>query len=128
MTRSRAAALLFIAAMALPGCVFVAGAAVGAGVIHATGDDTLEVVLHSPPGKVYDEAAEVVRTRGTLDKSRPVVREIEGSVSGASVTVTVLPEEKGNSRLRVKARRNGGISPDLETAEQVASWILKRVT
>jgi hypothetical protein len=28
----------------------------------------------------------------------------------------------------VMARRNAGISPDLETAEQVASWILKRVT
>jgi hypothetical protein len=57
-----------------------------------------------------------------------VLREVEGSVSGASITVTVLPEEPGHARLRVKARRNAGISPDLETAEQVASWILKRVT
>ena len=128
MILSRAAALLVIAATALPGCMIVAGAAVGAGVVHATGDDTLEVVLHSPPGKVYDEAEEVVRTRGAIEARRPLLREIDGSVSGASVTVTVLPEEPSQSRLRVKARRNAGISPDLETAEQVASWILKRVT
>jgi hypothetical protein len=128
LTLLRAAALLLVAATALPGCMIVAGAAVGAGVVHATGDDTLEVVLHSPPGKVYDEALEVVRTRGAIEASRPAVREIDGSVSGASITVTVLPEQSGQSRLRVKARRNAGISPDLETAEQVASWILKRVT
>ena len=128
MTLARAAVLLLLAATALPGCMIVAGAAVGAGVIHATGDDTLEVVLHSPPGRVYDEAEQVVRTRGAIEATRPLVREIDGSVSGASITVTVLPEEPGNSRLRVKARRNAGISPDLETAEQVASWILKRVT
>jgi len=122
-----ALSLLAVAAT-LPGCLLVAGAAVGAGVVHATGDDTLEVVLRAPPSRVYDEALEHLRGRGALERSDPAARVHEASVDGASVTVTVLEEEPGSARLRVRARRNAGISPDLETAERVASAILKRVS
>ena len=128
MNRALAAAVLLVAAATPAGCIFVAGAAVGAGVVHATGDDTLEVVLHSPPSRVWDEAEEVLRTHGTVDRSYPAIRGHDATFDGASVTVTVLEEPDGSSRLRVRARRNAGISPDLETAERVASLILKRVT
>ncbi|HEX9794866.1 MAG TPA: hypothetical protein VGC54_12865, partial [Planctomycetota bacterium] len=46
---TRLLAFFFALALApLPGCVFLVGAAVGAGVVHATGEDTAELV--SPAG------------------------------------------------------------------------------
>jgi hypothetical protein len=120
-------ALVLLAAVPLPGCLLVAGAAVGAGVVHATGDDTLEVVLHSGPEAVFAAARAEVAARGTVEREDAALREVDGSADGGSIRVKVLHEADGSARLRVGARKNAGISPDLETAEAVASAILRRV-
>ena len=113
-------------AAALPGCLLVAGAAIGAGIVHTTGEDTAEVVVEANTASAYAAAREEIRNRGMLESADAESSRVEGTVGGSSVKVSVTSPGTGEAKVSVSARKNGGISPDIETAEQVAMAIVKR--
>ncbi len=119
-------AVLAAGAAALPGCLLVAGAAIGAGIVHATGEDTAEVMVEVPSDAAYAAAREEIRTRGVLESADSDAAHLEGTVGGSTVKVSVSTPTRGEAKVSVSARKNAGISPDFETAEQVAMAIAKR--
>ena len=111
----------------LPGCLLVAGAAVGAGIIYVAGDDSVEVDVESAPEAVFAAAREEVRATGTIDASDPDAGTLSGSVDSSSVHVKVSKVSSGLTKLRVSSRSNAGISPDRDRATEVAGAILRRL-
>ena|SRR5688572_20447881 len=121
-TLALAAALLL-----LPGCVLVAGAAVGAGIVYAAGEDTCEVRVDVDGDAAFAASrAEVVR-RGSVDSTDEALGVIEARIGDSSVRVTVVEEGGGgHSLVRVKARTLVGLAPDRGTAEAVAVAVVRR--
>ena len=117
------AALLLL----LPGCVLVAGAAVGAGIVYAAGEDTCEVRVDVGGAAAFAASLEEVIRRGTLDSSDEARGVVEARVGDSSVEVSVIEEDGGgHSLVRVKARKLVGLAPDRATAETVAVAVVKR--
>ena len=114
------------AVLAAPGCVFLAGAAIGAGVVHVVGEDSTEVVLEQSYESVFDASKEELAAKGAVEASDADAGVVEGSVGPSSVTITVTRETDSSVRVTVKARKNGGISPDQETAEEISYGLLRR--
>jgi len=126
MKKAMLTAAVLAAALAVPGCVFLAGAAIGAGIVHAVGEDSTEVVLEEPYDAVFDASREELRARGVVEAADSEAGLLEGTVGGSSVKITVKRETDTTVRVTVKARKNAGISPDPEAAEQVSYGILRR--
>ena len=114
------------AALSAPGCVFLAGAAVGAGVVHVVGEDSTEVVLEQSYESVFDASKEELGAQGTVEASDSEAGLVEGTVGSSSVRITVVRETESSVRVTVKSRKNAGISPDPETAEQISYALVKR--
>jgi hypothetical protein len=111
----------------LPGCLLVAGAAVGAGVVYATGEDTAEVRVEVNPAAAYAAAREEVLARGKVETSDPEAGILTGTIGSSSVKVTVREEaQEGHSFVSVKARTNAGLGPDMETARTLTVAVVKR--
>ncbi len=120
------AALAAALPLSITGCLFVAGAAIGAGIVHTTGEDTAEVVVEANSASAYAAAREEIQNRGVVESADADSSRVQGTVGGSSVTVSVSSPSSGEARVSVSARKNGGISPDIDTAEQVAMSIVKR--
>lgn len=118
---------LAAALFALPGCVLVAGAAVGAGIVYATGEDSCEVRVEVNGAAAYAASREEVVLRGKVESSDPAVGILEARIGTSDVKVTVV-EEAGGTRsvVTVKARSAGGLAPDAETARILAVAVVKR--
>jgi hypothetical protein len=114
------------AVLAAPGCVFLAGAAIGAGVVHVVGEDSTEVVVEQSYESVFDASKEELNTKGVVEASDVDAGLVQGSVGSSSVKITVTRETAGSVRITIKARKNGGISPDPDTAEQISYGVLRR--
>ena len=121
------ASVLALGAAALPGCLLVAGAAIGAGIVYASSDDTAEVRLRTTTAAAYAAAREEVLVRGTVESSDPKSGVLEGKIGSTSVRVTVVAESDGMVKVSVKARSNSGLSPDMDTANQVTVAVVKRI-
>lgn len=111
----------------LPGCLLVAGAAIGAGIVYSTGEDTAEVRVDADEAAAFAAAREEVILRGQIETSDPEVGRIEARIGTSTVTVTVRGEPEGaHSRVTVKARKAGGLGPDMDTAQTLAVAVVKR--
>lgn len=126
MKRSILLAAALAAVLAAPGCVFLAGAAIGAGVVHVVGEDSTEVVVEQSYQSVFDASKEELGAQGVVEASDSDSGMVEGSVGSSSVRITVRRETDSSVRLIIKARKNAGISPDPETAEQLSYGVLRR--
>lgn len=126
MKRLIAVPLLAAAALALPGCLLLAGAAIGAGIVHVVGSDSAEVVLEKDRAKVFEAAREEVKTRGVVETADAEAGTISGKVGSSSVAIAVAKETDSTVKVTVESRMNAGISPDPDTAQQVATAIVKR--
>lgn len=126
MMKLRFAVLLAAAALALPGCLLLAGAAIGAGIVHVVGSDSAEVVLEKDRAKVFEAAREEVKTRGVVETADAEAGTISGRVGSSSVEIAVAKETDSTVKVTVESRKNSGISPDPDTAQQVATAIVKR--
>jgi len=125
--RRLAAALLLAAAAApLPGCLLLAGAALGAGIVHVTSEDGAVVLLEVGPEAAFAAARGVLSDRGVLESADREAGLLRGTVGSSSVEVRVEDRGDGKSRVAVEARKNGGVSPDVTTAQQTAAGILER--
>jgi hypothetical protein len=120
-------AALAAGSAALPGCLLVAGAAIGAGVVYAAGDDTAEVRVHATADSAYTAAREEVLLRGVVDSSDPDAGVLEGKIGTSHVRVRVVTEPDGLVKVTVRARTSSGIGPDMDTANDVAVAIVRRV-
>lgn len=121
-TLALAAALLL-----LPGCVLVAGAAVGAGIVYAAGEDTAEVRVDVNAAAAFAASREEIIRRGKIDSADEAAGVIEARIGTSTVTVTVAEEPDGaRSRVTVKARSTAGLAPDMETARILTVAVLRR--
>jgi len=118
--------LLLPVLVLLPGCLLVAGAAVGAGVVAATSEDTAQVDLRASRDEVFMTALRIVEAEGNVTDSNPGTGRIEGKVDGSSVLVKVFVV--GDlTRVTVKSRQIGGAFADLDLAESLATDISRAV-
>ena len=120
--------IAFAAALVLlPGCLLVAGAAVGAGIVYSTGEDTAEVRVDVNPAAAFAASRQELIARGQLETSDPEKGILTGTIGASTVKVTVWGEvEEGHSRVSVKARTNAGFGPDMETARTLTVAVVKR--
>lgn len=118
--------LLVVLAAATPGCLLVAGAAIGAGAVHALGEDSSEVTLDRSRSVVMDAARSEIEARGVLDAVDEGPGRYEGTVEKTAVTVIVGGEVDGLVKVTVSARKNSGFTPDPVLADSIAHAIARR--
>ena len=118
-------AVALAAAAALPGCVFLVGAAAGAAVVHAVGEDEVEVYFDESLVTVFGAARAELESRGGVESSNLETGILEGSADGATVRIEITTVGKDTRRCRIQARRNLGVSPDAETARAVAESMVQ---
>jgi hypothetical protein len=111
----------------LPSCAVLVGAAIGAGALHATSEDTVELLYRAPFGEVFDVCEAQLERAGEVTASDDLRGVLEGTADEAEVTITVDTTEQGYQRVRVKARRLSGLSPDLDTATWLGTVISRRL-
>lgn len=117
------AASLFL----FPGCALVPGIAVGAGIVYATDEDTAEVLVEVNGAAAFAASREEVLLRGTIESSDEAKGAIEARIGTSTVKMTVLEGRRGDGSLvTVKARTNGGLAPDMETARILAVAVVRR--
>jgi hypothetical protein len=119
-------AALAAGAACLPGCLLVAGTGFGAGIVHPTDGDAVEVAVEVPPAAAFAAAREELRGRGVLRSADSGAGFVEGTVGTSFVKVSVSGPASGLATLSVIARKDSGASPDPDTAEQIAVAIVKR--
>jgi hypothetical protein len=97
-----AAFLIFL--LLQPSCAVALGAAIGAGAVHTTSEDTVGLTTSRDAEEAY------AASESSLDRL--------GAVNSA---------ESDQVRIRISARRVSGFSPDLKTARRVACEIADRL-
>jgi len=108
-----------------PGCLFVAGAAVVGGVVYVTRDDEAEVILDGTPDALYPTCEKELAARGKVTLSSKSSRRLEGDLGGANVVITLEPVTEKTTRIRCTARKNGGVTPDKDTAQDYLNAVLR---
>jgi len=131
-TMSRTRALLLVAALfplAAASCVFVAGAAVGAGVVYALGEDSVEVFLDAELEQVHAAARAVLAERGEIREDTVGARtsHLEADWDGRDVEVDLERATDATVRMVVGARRFSDLAPDQDTARRVADLVAARL-
>ncbi len=129
---SRTRALLLVAALlplAAASCVFVAGAAIGAGVVYALGEDSVEVFLDAELEQVHAAARAVLQERGEVREDSLGARtsRLEADWDGRDVEVDLERATDDTVRMVVGARRFSDLAPDQDTARRVADLVVARV-
>jgi len=119
--RLAAIPILLLCLATLPGCLLVAGAAVGAGALIVTADDTVEVLIERDVRTVYEAALAELDARGTSMNRNPEFRRCEGEIGGSHVWIEVSPDKHDATRLRVRARKLEGTLPDLDLARDITN-------
>ncbi len=119
----RVIAILALAAAsaALPGCLLLVGAGIGAaavGVVVATRDDSAEVLLERPSDAVRQAARETLIFRGVLTKDGP--ERLEAEVEKSRVVVTLSEPKKGQTKIVVTARKILEVVPNQALAKDIA--------
>lgn len=111
-----------------PGCLLVAGAAIAVGVVHVTSDDTAEVLLDGSTDTIFEHVEKEMASRGTVTFSNRVGRRLEGEIGNADLVVTLERATDKTSRVRATARKNAGVSPDKDVAQEFLVGVTKRVS
>ncbi len=93
----------------------------------ATSEDTVELLYRAPFAEVYDVCEAQLERAGEVTASDDLRGVLEGRCEDAEVTITVETTEQGYQRVRVKARRLSGLSPDLDTATWLGTVISRRL-
>jgi hypothetical protein len=109
-------------ALLLPGCLLLAGAAAGAGVVLVAGEDTAYVDLETDRAAAYQKAVAVVEAAGRVTRSSPDLGTLAGEVEKSDVEVSIFMVSEA-ARVSVKARKLGSTVPDLELAQRLAAEV-----
>jgi hypothetical protein len=130
--RSSTLAIVTILAglLVLPGCWFLAGAAVAAGTLVVTGEDSVEATLEKPFDPVYEAAVAELERRGTIRVRTREFGRLEGDVvvpNDASVVVKVERLGDRTTKLTVSARKLAKTIPDRDVAQAIGTSIIQAV-
>ena len=126
MLQVRLACLLAPLAL-LPSCALAVGAAIGAGVVHTTSEDTAEMILRDGEAAVFAAAEATLESLGRVEAADSKRGVLTARIDETEVEVRIGPAEAGKTRLEVQARRVAGLSPDLETAKRVARAVAEQL-
>ncbi len=111
----------------LAGCVPMIVVAVGAGAVggYAVSSDTFEGVTSKGQDELWDAANHILSIMGDIKDSDRKVGGIIANVSGAKITVSIIPSSLTATKLRVKARK--GIFPRRTIAQDVYTKIMHQL-
>jgi len=111
----------------LSGCVAGVLVAVGAGAMggYAVSRDTFEGVSSKGQDEIWDAASHVLSIMGETKDSDRKSGTITAVVSGAKVTVSVIPVSLTATKLRIKARKS--IFPRIAIAQDVYAKIMHQL-
>lgn len=118
--------LLALSILPLTSCALAVGAAIGAGAVHATSEDTVELVIRARDAEVVSAAEGALDALGAaelVDRERVI---LQGSVGESRVDIRLVDGVERRT-VEISARRHAGLSPDLETARAVAREIALRL-
>jgi len=129
MNRLRNKILMLVLAIVLPvsfsGCGIVVIAGLGALGGYVISPDTVEGVTGYGEQEIYEAASDVLSIMGTVSEKSKMDGRILAVVSGAKVTLTMIPSSKNSTTLRVKARK--GWFPKMAVAQDVYMKIIRRL-
>jgi hypothetical protein len=109
------------------GCVPLVLVAVGAGAVggYAVSRDTFEGVSSKGQDEIWDAANHVLTIMGEVKDSDRKGGTITAIVTGAKVTVSVIPVSLTATKLRVKARK--AIFPRIAIAQDVYAKVIHQL-
>ena len=116
---------VFLLAVCLSGCVYLAIGGVGALGGYMISPDTVEGLAESDTGQVFDTAVEVVSIMGLVEEKNEAGGVIKAKINGASVTVVISEMSTSSVKLSVKARKY--YLPKSSLAQDVFVKIMSRV-
>ncbi len=117
---------MLLCAGTVPGCILV-GAAVVAGAVYTTGDDSAALRAEIDRETAFAAARSYVDEKGLLDMADPNAGRIEARVWESDVTIDVTEAENDRTVIEVTARRHIGLSPDQDVAKTIAEGIALRL-
>lgn len=106
------------------GCVYVIAGGVGVLGGYAMSPDTVEGETESDYDTLWDAATEILSIMGTVNTKDYKLGTVDGTVSGARVTIDLSQVSSSEVRLRVKARKN--MLPDIKSAQDIFVKIKNR--
>ncbi len=118
-------ALVCCIALYSSGCIAIGAVAVGAVGGYAVSRDTFEGVQNKGQEEIWDAAHTVLSIMGTINQDSRKQGEINATVYGASVTVTVMAVNLTTTKLRVKARK--ALLPRIGLAQDVYTKIINQL-
>lgn len=122
----RPTALIASLLLLLPSCVFLAGAAVGAGAIYALSEDAIETYFEAPREDVHAAAraefAEVAAEQAGAKESS-----LQGEIDGVRYDLEFTAVTPGTTRVVVQARKWKTLAPDLDSARAFVDRVALRL-
>lgn len=120
---ARLQALIVCCLLSIPGCALAIGAALGAGAVHTSSEDSAQVLTRSNAEDTFAACESILERLGAVDSADPKRLVLDATVSESKISVRIQPSGRDRHRVTVSARRLAGLSPDLETARRVAGEI-----
>ena len=120
----KATALCLLAAFA-SGCTVLVAGGVGAVGGYALTRDTFEGVTGKGQEEIWDSAHKVASIMGTINEERRRDGQIDATIYGAHVVISIIQVNLTTSKLRVKARKD--LFPRLGLAQEVYTKIINQL-
>ena len=117
---------LFSSLLLLSGCaLFLVGAGVAGGV--AISKDTIEGTVEKPFDRAYQTSREVIMKEGFIKLEDKAHGTIESEVRKSEVKIEVLQLTEKTVRVRVRARKDYKVIPDLDLANELYNKIFQKL-
>jgi len=118
--------LALILSFGVTGCAIPIILAVGVGAVggYSVSRDTFEGTTAKGQDEIWEAATRVASIMGALDDNDRKRGEMTARISGAKVTIIIMPVNLTTTRLRIKARK--GIFPAISVAQDVYAKIMNQ--
>ncbi len=104
------------------GCIYLVVGGLGVLGGYIVSPDTVEGLTESSPQALWDAVEEIVPIMGTIEEEDKDGGLMTAKISGAAVTITIMPVNETTTRFRVKARRHH--LPKISVAQDVYLKVL----
>jgi hypothetical protein len=117
--------MLIVLAFSSSGCTLLMVGTVGAVGGYALSRDTFEGMTNNGQDEVWDASHKVASIMGTITEERQKQGELDALISGARVTIIIIPVNLTTTKLRIKARKT--IFPRAGVAQEVYTKIVNQL-
>lgn len=117
--------MLPILVCCLTGCIYLIVGGLGAVGGYVVSPDTVEGLTENDSLTVWEAAYEIVSIMGTIQAEQEDAGILNANISGALVTISIVPINQTTTKLTVKARKN--YLPKISTAQDVFVKIMDRL-